>query len=211
MGGICLSRTAPQEQKAQVIKQITLNDVLLSLVHGNIIYEDVEAVSLSLDAHLHPLGPVSSSMLKAAGSKLDEALLMKWAESSPPKPGDVFVTSAGSLHAFNTLNVICSDATGPEEVYAAVQKLLEIVGKEGYESIALSLLEVPESQISKEKQTEVYFQVLADCLRNQRLPKLQRLRLIHSDLLIVQAFESEFARHFPKWIQSRHVVLRPQS
>ena len=211
MGGFCGSHAALPEQKAQIIKQITLNDVLLSLVHGNIIYEDVEAVILSLDSNLLPLGPISSSMLKAGGSKLDESIRLKWTDISPPKPGDVLVTNAGSLHAFYTLNVVCPDPMGPEEVLAALEKLLETVGKEGYESISLSLLEVPDSQISKAKQTEVYFQVIADYLRNQRLPKLQRLRLIHSDLLIVQAFESEFARHFPKWIQSRHVVLRPQT
>lgn len=209
MGGLCLSRTTPPEQKPIIIKQITLNNVLLTLVHGNLIYEDVDAVVLSLDCNLHPLGPISSGLLKAGGTHLDEAIRLKWTSDILPQSGDVFVTKAGSLHAFYALNVVCSEYMELEKVFDVFEKALEVVGKEEYESVSFSLLELSETQLSKEKQIEVLFHVIADFLRNQRLPKLQRLRLVHSDMGVVQAFESEFARHFPKWVHSRHVVLKP--
>lgn len=208
MGGICSSGSSPPEMQSQTIKQITLNNVLLTLVHGSPVTEDVDAVLMSVDSNLHAAGPVASGLLKAGGSRLDEAIRRKWEDGSSLKPGDVFMTDAGSLHAFHVIHIITPDPVTPETVHQAFANVLTVVGKNELESVSLSPLEVPETSISRQKQAELVFSVMAEFLRDKKLPRLVRIRLISADMGVVKAFETEFGKHFPKWIHSRSVALK---
>ena len=203
MGNMCTCGDIPQA-KAETLKELTLNGVIVSLARGNPASETSDVIMLCLDGNLHPTGPAASVTLKAAGVGVAQRIKEKWREGGLA-PGTVFVTDAGKLAASEILHVVCPEEASVQAVQGVYAAIIAEVVRRGHQTAVITPLQASE-EVPLAKQAELCIQVLAETLRSKKSHKVQRIRLVTPTMEVARAFEQEFDRYFPKWIHSKPEV-----
>lgn len=203
MGNVCACSDLPLD-KAETLKELTLNGVIVSLVRGSPAAESSDVIMLCLDENLHPKGPAASVTLKAAGVAVAQRIKEKWREGGLA-PGTVFVTDAGKLGASELLHVVCPEEASAQEVQGVYAAIIAEVVRRQHQTVVLTPLQASE-EVSLAQQAELCIQVLAETLRSKKSHKVQRIRLVTPTMEVARAFEKVFDRYFPKWIHSKPEV-----
>ncbi len=184
-------------------RQYHFNDSTLTLEFADITTSVAQVLVSSDDSYLTMGGGVSAAIRRAGGI----AIALDAAKKIPIKPGDVVVTTAGTLRAHHVFHAITlgggKDIRDPRQiVQAATRRCMQLVSALHIYSIAFPALGAGAAGFTYEDVAASMADVIADELRRFEKPVEAGIYLhdpYRPDRFDPFAFAEEFARRETRW------------
>jgi putative ATPase len=187
---------------SELVFQTTLpSGAVLSLRHGDLTEEQVDAIVNAANGHLQHGGGVAGAIARKGGPEIQRES-NEWVQAHGPVPtGAVAVTGAGRLPARCVIHAVgpvwSGDAARDDALLAgAVTSALALADEHGMAGVALPAISTGIFGFPKDRGATVIVQAILDYCAAHPASNLADIRITLIDLPTVQVFQAEFARRW---------------
>ncbi|MDD3846744.1 MAG: macro domain-containing protein [Syntrophorhabdaceae bacterium] len=177
----------------EILKEVTLHTVTLSVVRGDLTESDVDAVVNAANSYLQHGGGVAGAIVRKGGSIIQE-------ESNRigfVPVGGAVLTTAGSLrarHVIHAVGPMWGEGDEENKLKKAVRSVLGLAREKGFSSIALPAISAGIFGFPKKRCAEIIVGETADFLSDNSMPlPLKSISFCLMDPGIIDFFIGELA------------------
>ena len=173
----------------------------LSLVHGDLTEEQVEAIVNAANEQLAHGGGVAGAIARKGGPEVQRES-DEWVRAhGPVRTGTAAITGAGRLHARHVIHAVGPVWSGDGRrddalLRGAVASALALADERGLASLALPAISTGIFGFPKERGAAVIVQAVLDFCESHPASSLRDIRLTLIDAPSVEIFRAEFARRW---------------
>ena len=186
---------------SRLVAQITLaGNKTLSLIHGDLTEEAVDAIVNAANAQLQHGGGVAGAITRRGGAIIQHQS-DEWVRRHGPASHDrPALTGAGALpcrHVIHAVGPVWGEGGEDGKLRAAVLSALELAQAEGYVSLALPAISTGIFGFPKDRGARILLQAVAEHLQAQPASSLRQVHITLIDEPTLQVFAAEFEARWP--------------
>ena len=186
---------------SRLVAQITFaGDKTLSLIHGDLTEEAVDAIVNAANAQLQHGGGVAGAIARRGGAIIQRQS-DEWVRRYGPVPHDrPALTGAGALpcrHVIHAVGPVWGEGGEDGKLRAVVLGALELAQAEGFVSLALPAISTGIFAFPKDRGARILLQALADHCQVHPAGSLREVHVTLIDEPTLQVFAAEFEARWP--------------
>lgn len=183
-----------------IARQPLPNGTVLSLIHGDLTEEHVDAIVNAANAQLSHGGGVAAAIVRRGGATIQQES-DAWVRRHGPVTHDrPAITGAGRLpcrFVIHAVGPIWGEGNEDAKLAAAVSSALALADERRLTSLALPAISTGIFGFPKERGARVIVQAILDYFDQRPETTLREIRITLIDQPTVQVFRQEFARRWP--------------
>ena len=186
---------------SRLVAQITLaGNKTLSLIHGDLTEEAVDAIVNAANARLQHGGGVAGAIVRRGGAIIQRQS-EEWVRRHGPVAHDrPALTGAGALpcrHVIHAVGPVWGEGGEDGKLRAAVLGALDLAQAEGFVSLALPAISTGIFGFPKDCGARLLLQAVADHCQAQPAGTLREVHVTLIDEPTLQVFAAEFEARWP--------------
>jgi putative ATPase len=186
---------------SRLVAQITLaGNKTLSLIHGDLTEEAVDAIVNAANARLQHGGGVAGAIIRRGGAIIQRQS-EEWVRRHGPVAHDrPALTGAGALpcrHVIHAVGPVWGEGGEDGKLRAAILGALDLAQAEGFVSLALPAISTGIFGFPKDRGARLLLQAVADHCQAQPAGTLREVHVTLIDEPTLQVFAAEFEARWP--------------
>ena len=186
---------------SRLVAQITLaGNKTLSLIHGDLTEEAVDAIVNAANARLQHGGGVAGAIVRRGGAIIQRQS-EEWVRRHGPVAHDrPALTGAGALpcrHVIHAVGPVWGEGGEDGKLRAAILGALDLAQAEGFVSLALPAISTGIFGFPKDRGARLLLQAVADHCQAQPAGTLREVHVTLIDEPTLQVFAAEFEARWP--------------
>jgi len=174
--------------------------VNLSLIHGDITLEAVDAIVNAANAHLAHGGGVAAAIVRRGGTEIQDESRAWVAEHGPASHDRPALTAGGNLPASHVIHAVgprWGEGQEQHKLRSAVTSSLALADETRLSSVALPAISTGIFGFPKQLGARVILDAIADYLTGHPDSDIKDVRVVLIDQASVDAFSVAFAERWP--------------
>lgn len=183
-----------------IARVLLAKHVALSLIHGDLTLERVDAIVNAANAQLIHGGGVAAAIVRRGGPMIQQESQAWVRAHGPASSSHPALTGGGSLPAQHVIHAVgprWGEGDEDRKLRAAVQTALKLADEQGFHSLALPAISTGIFGFPKTRGADVIVSAVADFVADHPETTVEDVRITLIDQPSVDVFADAFDRRWP--------------